>query len=161
VKGEQELHPRTPELAHLVEMVRHEGMSLDWLILGIGPERQGTLIPRVELADALRAHLVAEISKLVPQRESALVDRVVAPAAELLREVVETYRVRIQDRLRDRRRERRAMNYGKDWGARGIELLESFFDQEPGGAPTGERPPFRPGPVLRYEAEDVPDARED
>lgn len=57
-------HPQTPDAAPQIDLARDLGISLDWLLLGEGPESRGALVPRPDLADALRAQVVADIARV-------------------------------------------------------------------------------------------------
>jgi transcriptional regulator with XRE-family HTH domain len=53
--------PRVPDTAALLALAKEARISLNWLLLGVGPEQLGAALPTVEAEAALRMNLVAEV----------------------------------------------------------------------------------------------------
>lgn len=53
--------PRVPDTAALLGLAKEARISLNWLLLDVGPERLGAGLPTVEAEAALRMNLVAEV----------------------------------------------------------------------------------------------------
>lgn len=76
-----------PDTATLVALAQATGISLDWLLLGDGPELKGADGPPKEFADQLRATVVAEVAAAEPVNRTE-VEAVLPVAAALLKELV-------------------------------------------------------------------------
>jgi hypothetical protein len=85
-----------PSLEQAAQLGSRTGLSLDWLVTGKGPELRGATAPGKELADTLRAHILAA---LTPELGPA-VAVAVPQAAPMLAEVLELYRGKTRDALR-------------------------------------------------------------
>lgn len=94
--SEDEKGLKTPATASLIALARGIGISPNWLLLGVGPEELGALMPRAELAEALRAHVVAgvrvaehaipaEVEEATPSGEVLLAANVLAGRSDFLR----------------------------------------------------------------------------
>jgi len=79
--------PITPETPTLIAIARGTGISLDWLLLGEGLPERGTLQPRPELADALRAQVVAAVAT-AERASSDEAKEALPPGSELLEAAV-------------------------------------------------------------------------
>lgn len=96
--------PQTPGVHHLIRMARSpDRISLNYLLLGEGPERLGQLEARASLADKVRAHVLVELATRLdelptPLREQwtpsgeALLDRLVGEVVGELRTDYGQYR---------------------------------------------------------------------
>jgi len=81
--------PQTPDTATLLVLAREARLSLNWLLLGEGPERRGALLTDVELHDALRRTLIADL--LGGGANELMVERVVPAGRTLYRRIVQDY----------------------------------------------------------------------
>ena len=86
--------PTVPEVASCVELAKQENLSLNWLLLGEGPELRGATVPFGDLAENLRATIAAELktARVGKRREIGWVPDGFLPDADaLLREIVDRY----------------------------------------------------------------------
>lgn len=87
--------PRTPETPHLVTLAKKANINLNYLLLGEGTVLRENGVQANDLAEQLRARVVAELRSV----ENAPVDQIevtVPPPADVLRQVIEDYRERLQ-----------------------------------------------------------------
>ena len=105
--------PTVPEVASCVELAKQENLSLNWLLLGEGPELQGATVPFKKLAENLRATIAAELKaarvgtrqeiELVPDQflpdADALLQRIVYRYTEDYRQWIEAMRRAIGDAI--------------------------------------------------------------
>ncbi len=86
--------PTIPEVASCVELAKQENLSLNWLLLGEGPELQGATVPFDDVAKDLRATIAAELktARIGTRQEVEWVpDRLLPDADALLRKIVHRY----------------------------------------------------------------------
>ena len=94
--------PAIPEVVNCVKLARQENLSLNWLLLGEGPELLGATVPFGDLAENLRTTIVTELkvelktdrigARMARNREIEWVlDRFLPDADALLREIVDRY----------------------------------------------------------------------
>lgn len=87
--------PSSPDIASLVKVARKTRLSLNWVLLGVGPEFLGPTRDVAKLEPAVRAHVIAGVTMGgVP---ADLADRLVPDGDELLRQVVAAHRQRWDD----------------------------------------------------------------
>jgi hypothetical protein len=89
--------PPAPSVNQVVELAQREGLSPNWLLLGIGPERIGSTIAGHQLGPDLRTYLVEELGRLFEkrlgkgQRVSDWIDARLPSTEKLLDNVVRRY----------------------------------------------------------------------
>ena len=93
---------KVADVPHLLGLARREHVSLNWLLLGIGPERLGAAASASTTAQELRHRVLAEVLgrlRVAP----TLLEQIVPPADELLRSAVDAAASRVLDELAQRK----------------------------------------------------------
>jgi len=100
--------PKIADAASLLPLARETKVSLNWLLLGEGPELLGETVSSGELAEDLRRTVIAELISSRYARTSVL-EALVPPGEELLEGVLQDCRRRIPADRRVRSAMQRAL----------------------------------------------------
>jgi hypothetical protein len=88
--------PKPPDLPHLLTIARREGLSLDWLLLGHGPEVRGAAASVGDAGAAIRSILLAEISSFTGGWTREEVDEFLPTPEGLVRSLTRRYSKRFR-----------------------------------------------------------------
>lgn len=94
--------PKAIDPRNLLQLARSEGLSLDWLLLGEGPELRDTDRPLGELTDALRAYVIATLSTGELAEFAGVIKARVPRGEDLLMTLLRAEREKIQAIIRER-----------------------------------------------------------
>lgn len=111
--------PSVPEVRHLLNLARKANMSLNWLLLGEGPElrEKPTATDRAQLLAAIQAELRATTDAREEEHELVW-NRMLKLSNEMLKLAVEGVRPQYREWLRQVRQFDRLRDFGEKWTAR-------------------------------------------